>query len=287
MADARAIQQALQRAAAGEARPFLLERRQSAGEPIAWRERTFFRSDATQEFFRMRSWVDDGGEAIGDWAAPADPARGPALAAAALAATGWGRGAEGDVGPGMDIVEWRLATPDGELAAQDLADGPVAEAMAPLDMELRRLANALQEAGQGPALRLEARVEGGRLRLAFLSAGRAPVRLLSPLGAAQDDRSYLRLELAPMPEAPPGYTAPDPVYAPVPTGFALSGGGSTPDARVVTVTPEAPLVLETAVARPTGPALLRAVYSNYRDAVDAETATALRGRAFSNVIVST
>jgi hypothetical protein len=126
---------------------FSLERVRRAGTPYYWEERIALVAGSDARFETVRSAVDDGGEAIGTWAAKATPEQLRAAARAMVEARVWERSSE-SILPGQDELHYSYSAAPGLGSLQIAADSPLLFDLATLEGELREVANALRvEAG--------------------------------------------------------------------------------------------------------------------------------------------
>lgn len=280
---------ALEEVAAG-ARPeqvFALERYQTAGTPPLWEEEIAIRHGRQQTFSRLRSLADEGGAPIGRWHGPADEAL-VQLLARTLLEVGILELVSEEVPPGAPLVRWRYLTVAGlgELVAP--AASPALEVLEPLELELRRLANDLEEAHRGAELRCELELastsKGVSARVRLVNNGDEDLLIANPLAGDAGPWQFLRVEIGSPPEETPGVTEagieyqalPLPVFpSPLPPPWdrqllLLCAGASL----------ELPAPVPLAAERP-GPCFVRAVYAGYGPEQEVAGVPVIRGQAFS------
>jgi len=259
-----------------------------AGEPVLWEETIAFERGGFQTFSRIRSPVDEGGAAIGTWSMPADDWQTQPLAAALCQVDFWNHKSEADLMPGMNIVNWSCVTREGTLDLMAAGTSPLVQQLAPLDLELRRLANDLENSHQGASLRVTLDVQQvGRnlaVRVGLVNDGNSPCIVINPFSIEETDLDYFRLESALMVPEEPGVTGYGADFQAAP--WDLPGGGQADfwQDTYLLVSPGRPLVMPEATLGPLVPGsyLLRAVYSNYGLLRSIAGVPVIRGRAFSN-----
>jgi len=261
---------------------------QVAGEPVFWEETIAFERGGLQIFSRMRSAVDEGGAPIGTWSMAADDWRAQALAAALCQVGFWKHDSETDLMPGMDIVNWSCVTNEGTIDLMAAGSSALVPQLAPLDLELRRLANDLERSHQGASMRLALNVHRAErtwvVRAALVNDDNTPCIVINPFARGESDLDYFRLESALMVPEEPGVTGYGADFAVVPVDFMA---GDLPDLwqdTYLLVSPGRTLVMPEATLGPLAPGsyLLRAVYSNYGLLGSIAGVPVIRGRAFSN-----
>lgn len=274
-----------------EAPGFLaIGRRHTIGEPALWEERISYERGRRQSFTRVRSPADEGGAAIGSWSLPAEEPRLEGLLASIAQTKYLERVAEQpELSPGMDLVAWVIATEDGLVEHLAPAGSELRSSFAPLDLELRRLASALEASRQGHALRVELDVQhvGSVLeaQVALRNDGLRPCFAVNPCALEPAEDPYLRLELAPIPPEEDGVTGPGFAFETLPLlpRVALEG---TPWAMPwLLLQPGQALVYPARAKLGAGKGeahLLRAVYSSYAPLAEIAGVPVVRGRAFSN-----
>lgn len=272
---------------------FAVGRVMTCGEPVLWEETISYEFGRLQQFSRTRSLADEGGAAIGAWAAPADEALAKALAQAMVQVDFCNCVSDTDLMPGMEVINWSIVTREGTWDVLAVAGSPLALRLAPLDQELRRLANALEDANRGSTLRLvlqaQAAEPGVRVRVSLVNDAHRPCILENPfLGPGEFD--YLRLELSPLPVEQPGVTDIGAVFEPLQLELMSNPPPDPWGDTYITLLPGQPLVLPltpligapAGAQVPHGDYLLRAVYSHYGLLPHIASIPVIRGRAFSN-----
>jgi hypothetical protein len=261
-----------------------------AGEPVLWEETISFARGGVQSFTRLRSPADEGGASIGTWSSVADDRRVQALAAALTKVEFWAKKGEADLLPGMEIVNWTCVTNDGTIDVVAPGSSPLTPQLAPLDMELRRLANDLEKSGLGTCVRiaLDLQQSEGNLTInaEMVNDGNAPCIVINPLAMNESDLDYFRLEVASQVTETDGITSPGESFEAVPFGFPPGGLPDPWDDTYLLVPPGQPLVMPTASCELSEPGhyVLRAVYSNYGLLDRVAGVPVIRGRAFSNEV---
>ena len=294
-ARAQLIAQTLTRLASapGTADFFAIQRVHIAGEPAGWRDEITFERGQWQTYARNRSAVDEGGPPIGAWRAPAEDWRTQAIADALCRTRIWTYDSDPDLKPGMEMVNWTCVTSQGLLDLYATAGSPLSQALMPVDLELRRIANALEEARAGAQMRTGLRVQmrgaSGAVMLAFGNDGTRRYILPNPLRfSGGGEENYFRLELAPMPEERPGETGYGAEFQPVPLALSPAGAAADPwqDEYFVIGPGERVVLPSTPVLGPLRPGayLLRAVYSYYGLLTGIAGVPVIRGRSFSNEV---
>jgi len=272
---------------------FAVQRVQSAGEPTGWRDEIGFERGQWQTYARNRSSADEGGAPIGVWRAPAEDWRTQAIADALCRARVWSYDSDAKIEPGTEVVNWTCVTSQGVLDLSAASSSPLLRALMPLDLELRRIANTLEESRAGAQMRtgLRAQAKGNSvvLNLAFGNDGMRRYILINPSRFAGSEESYFRVEIAPMPEEQPNETGYGAVFQPVPLELAPPGMLQEPwQDDYFVIGPGERLVLPAApVIGPLQPGayLVRAVYSNYGLLGSIAGVPVIRGRSFSNEVV--
>jgi hypothetical protein len=193
----------------------------------------------------------------------------------------------------MEVVNWSCVTSDAVLDIVVTGGSPVLQAFAPLDLELRRLANDLVERSAGAMLRiaLQAKVVGDTavVRVALINDGHQRAIAINPLVGKPTESNYFRLELAPMPPSVPNQTGYGAVFKPCPVAMLPASAADAAwsdtylvlDAAGRQLLPHAPSVTLPGPGR----YLLRAVYSNPGLLDSVAGVSVIRGRAFSNEVV--
>lgn len=292
--------------ARGEAGFLAVSRVQVDGEVSGWREDIAWERGGQQSCLRQRSQADAGGARIGRWQGPAEEARATALVQALAQVQFWALPGDTELEPGTGIVNWTCATQDAVVDVVVKSGSPLLRRMAPLDQELREMANALEAANRGASLRLalqwQASAQGqgayqGTLRLGLVNEGQQRGVLVGPAAFGPPDPEQvngLRLEIAAMPEAAAGVTAPDAVFRPLRQDILKAQRGAVPlDDEYIVLHPRQPLVLPQALSldpavEPLAPGsrhILRAVYAYHGGLDQVAGLPVLRGRAFSNEVV--
>lgn len=296
------LRQALGALAQGEAGFMALGRVHAEGEPTGWREDIAWERGGLQSCLRWRSPLDAGGARIGRWQAPAQELHGQALAQALVKLQFWALQSDTALEPGVGIVNWTCATAEAVVDLVLKAGSPRLMAMAPLDQVLRDIANALEAGQQGSSLRLALQAQGqgtsSQLRLGLVNEGSQRTVLVGPAafgapGPAQVALNGLQLELAAMPEAVPGQTAPDAVFKPMRLNPHASLRGSAPwEDEYIVLHPRQPRLLPQALVMdplldplPPGRHIVRAVYAYYGALDQVAGMPVVRGRVFSNEVV--
>jgi hypothetical protein len=291
------VEAALRRLAAqpGPDEVLAIERVQSVGEPRLWEERIAFERGQAQHYSRIRSLVDEGGVPIGAWTTSAEEWRVPVLARTLLEVGIWTHASDSELLPGMEVVNWTCITSHGVLDLIAAGSSPVAHAMAPLDLELRRLANVVAASPYGAGLRvaLQARPAQNRqyeCRIGIVNDGDRPCLVVNPLGGGLTGQDYLRVESALVPEEEPGVTGPGPLFEPLPVDLAaLLAQVPEPTPwldEYLLLMPGTPLIVPVRahLVLPPGSHLLRAVFSTYGYLDRVAGLPVIRGRAFSNEV---
>jgi hypothetical protein len=197
---------------------FSIERVRRAGTPFYWEERITLVAGSDARFQTVRSAVDDGGEAIGSWAARATPEQLRSAARALVAAKIWERKSESLL-PGQDELHYSYAAEPGVGSLVIAADSPLLFDLATLEGELREVANTLRDGHTGAELRCAVSLQRESARrcvatITLENAGSRPGVVANPLLAPTHD-DYVRLETA-LPEAvQPGVTGIGPMFAPI------------------------------------------------------------------------
>lgn len=290
-----AIAQTLARLAAtpGADDFFALQRVQVAGEPTGWRDEIAFERGQFQSYARNRSAADEGGAAIGVWRAPAEESRTQRLADALCRVRAWNCESDAGIEPGQEVVNWTCVTAQGILDLSAATSSALMRAFMPVDLELRRIANTLEEARAGAQMRTGLRVQmrgaSGAVMLAFGNDGTRRYILPNPLRfSGGSEENYFRLELAPMPEERPGETGYGAEFQSVPLALSPAGAAADPwqDEYFVIGPGERVVLPSTPVLGPLAPGayLLRAVYSYYGLLTGIAGVPVIRGRSFSNEV---
>lgn len=266
---------------------FALERYQASGTPPLWEEAIAIRHGHQQTFCRLRSPADEGGVPIGRWHGPAEGAL-VQLLARTLLEVGLLELVSEEVPPGAPLLRWRYLTEAGlgELVAP--AAAPTLEVLEPLELELRRLANDLEDTHRGAELRCELELTstagGASARVRLVSSGSEDILLANPLARNAGPRQFLRVEMGPPPEATPGVTEAGIQYQALPLPVLPSPLPPPWDQRLLLLRAGASLELPVPVpllaARP-GRSLVRAVYAGYGFEPDVAGVPVIRGQAFS------
>lgn len=272
---------------------FAVQRVQVAGEPTGWRDEITFERGQFQTYARNRSAADEGGPPIGVWRAPAEDWRTQAIADALCRARIWSLESDAEIEPGKEVVNWTCVTSQGVLDLCAPTSSPLLRALMPVDVELRRIANTLEEQRTGAqmrtALRAQLRGTSAVLTLAFGNDGTRRYILPNPLRFAGSAENYFRVEIAPMPQELPNETGYGAVFEPVqlklPAPEAL--GEPWQDEYFLIGPGERVVLPSTPVIGPLKPGsyLLRAVYSNYGLLGAIAGVPVIRGRSFSNEVV--
>jgi hypothetical protein len=192
-------------------------------------------------------------------------------------------------------VNWTCVTSQGVLDLAAASSSPLLRALIPVDLELRRIANTLEESRAGAQMRtgMRAQVRGNSvaLSLAFGNDGTRRLLLVNPLRFAGSEENYFRVEIAPLPEELPNETGYGAVFKPVPLQLVPPGIAADPwqDDYFVIGPGDRVLLPTTPLAGPLPPGsyLVRAVYSNYGLLGSIAGVPVIRGRSFSNEVVVT
>jgi len=266
-------------------------RGQTAGEPIFWQESIAFARGLTQSYSRTRSGADEGGAPIGTWTTAAEEWRVQTLARVLSEVAIWSRESDRDLAPGMEIVNWTCVTDDGVFDLFVASSSPLLQAFMPVDLELRRLANFVEESRQGASLRvvLQVQMSGTHISVqtGFINDGNRPCLIINPFLYEQTDQNFFRLECAAQPEEQPGVTGYGAEFQAQPVEWLPEPVPDPWADEYLLLLPQRLLVLP--VSPPVGPFepgayMLRAVYSNYRFLDIIAGVPVIRGRVFSNEV---
>jgi hypothetical protein len=267
---------------------FAVERTQRAGSPALWEEVISLHAGGQQRYLRVRSQADEGGAPIGRWWAPAPAGRATALATALRDAAIWTLSDE-PVAPGEEIITWRWVTGAGVGKLSVPAGSPTLRQLAPLDLELRRVANALTRGHGGVELTCQVSILDqaeaglGTANIWLVNDGDQDCLVENPLRASARGSDFCRLELGHLPEEEEGVTGLGIRYG----ALAMPTLSSLPppwDSSHLML--RAGDFLECPLAVPLRPPLsgrhfLRAVYSRYGTDDEIGGVPVVRGRAFS------
>lgn len=272
---------------------FALGRVQRAGEPTGWRDEITFERGQLQTYSRTRSAADQGGAAIGVWRAPAEDWRTQALADALSRARAWNLESDPAGEPGVEMVNWSCITSHGVLELSALPGSALLDALMPVDVELRHLANTLTEQRAGAQMRTALRVQtqgnSAALTLAFGNDGMRRFVLANPLRFPAGGADYFRVEVAPMPRERPGETGYGAAFKPVPLRLPPTETLKQPwSEEYFVIGPGERIVVPAApVIGPLQPGsyIVRAAYSNYGLLAGIAGVPVIRGRSFSNEVV--
>lgn len=266
-----------------------IERSQTAGEPLLWKEVIRFEQGQLQSFTRIRSFVDEGGIPIGTWTTPAEVWRFQLLAESLYGAAIWARTSDETLVPGAELVSWTCVTSGGVFGVTVAASSPLLTELAELDLDLRRLANDIESSRQGASLRcaLEVvQVEGQyEAHLSFLNDGNRPCLFVNPLAVEATDQDFLAIDIAPMPLDEPGVTSPEAEFESIPIRPVPTDLEPPWCDEYMPLMPGRPLVFPIPIPLDfpePGFYVVRGVYSFYGNLNDIAGMPMIRGRAFSN-----
>jgi hypothetical protein len=288
------VEGALRRIAAGAGpeEVFAIARGHTAGEPVLWQESIAFERGRLQSYRRLRSLVDEGGAPIGTWATVAEDWRVEPLARALCDVAFWDRVADAELEPGAAVVGWSCVTAAGVLELAVPAASATVRELAGLDLELRRVANAVEASRFGAGLVCALQVLPGegetRLRVVLVNGGNRPCLLPGPVIGQRSRLDFFRIEAAPVPTPEPGVTVADAQFRPLP--LEPPAGGLPPpwSDDYLLLAPGQPLAypIQPVLRLPEpGPHILRAVYSSYGAVEEIAGVPVIRGRVFSNELV--
>lgn len=276
---------------------FAFERDQTIGEPMLWRETIAFERGKLQTCRRRRSAVDAGGAPIGVWSCPAEEWRAQAIAKELVDGQFWTLESSAELMPGQDLVHWSCLTAGGLFEIVVTSGSPLLRALAPLELELRRLANDLEASARGAAVQCSLELARGpvpRARLALTNPGDRPCVIWNPLAGNTTDFDFLRVEVANLPPAVEDESGPGLEFVPVPELPRTSDLPEPWDDPYLLLAPRQTLQIpiETIVpllgrdpANPgKGSFLVRGVYSAYGSPEQVGGVPLLNGRAFSNEV---
>jgi len=191
---------------------FAVERVQRAGTPALWEELISFHAGpmGEQRYLRVRSKADEGGAPIGLWWGQATAKRATALAAALNDAAIWTISSE-PVAPGGEESTWRWVTKAGVGSLSLPAGSLTQKRLSKLDLELRRVANALTRNHGGVELTCQVslmdREEGETAACIWLvNEGDHDCLVGNPMHKDQRGSDFCRLEMGRLPDEPEGTT---------------------------------------------------------------------------------
>lgn len=266
---------------------FSLERYQASGEPIFWEENIQIDASGKQSCKRLRSAVDQGGEAIGHWLAAAEPEYVQLLAQELLRLNFWQLEDE-SIEPGEEAIQWKCRLGKAQKSLLVAADGDMLMPLSNLDLIMRRIANSLRDKQQGGMLITELALETQGTERAFLNLaisnpGQSSAYVGNPvLGNGAND--FLSIELGQATPSRAGVTDIGVLYQryPVPTLKQTPAPWEQPYIELQPGTrliwPEKiPLDLKNFHGF-----FIRASYSYYSDVPLQHNMQVVRGRAYSN-----
>ena len=285
------ISEALARLAGGvgERDIFAVERSQRAGSPALWEEVISLHSgrQGEQRYLRVRSQADEGGAPIGLWWGPATTKRATALAAALHDAAIWTMPDEA-VAPGEEMITWRWVTAAGVGSLSVPGGSPCLNRLRQLDLELRRVANALTRNHGGVELTCQVSLldkeEGEAAACIWLvNEGDHDGLVENPLLPSRRGSDFCRLEMGHLPDETEGVTSLGIRYSALPRPRQDSLPPPWNSSHLLL---RAGDFLECPFSIPlhpqgSGRRFLRAVYSCYGDDRVIGNLPVVRGRAFS------
>ncbi len=266
--------------------PFAVERSQTAGTPALWHEVISVEAGESQHYLRVRSQADEGGAPIGRWSAPAMGEQVQALAQALCDAAIWTLASE-PVAPGEELITWRWVTAAGVGSLSVPAGSGLLSQLAPLDLVIRKVANALVRIHAGAELSCQVSLverDGATEGSVWLvNEGDRDCLVLNPLHPTGRGSDFFRLEMGHLPDEQPGVTGLGIQYAAMPM-VQLDAPPPPWDNPYLLL--RSGDMLECPTGAPLSPPrkgrhFLRAVYSRYGDEHEIGGVPVIRGRAFS------
>ncbi len=220
--DDNIISQKLDQLRAGNIIDFSIKRGTKCGTPELWGEEISYVLGGNQRYHSIRSAVDEGGQAIGNWYSEADPTIFEELLAALEQSQFWTLQNEA-ISPGEEYVYWQLII--GEPNEQEIVsitfpyDSTLKQTLQPLDLIMRRVAYLLSSQKLGYELiisvELDRTTNPSKVAVNLHNLGNQACKVANPLAQDFDDFSSVSIEVA-APEDPENPTGLGFQYRPIP-----------------------------------------------------------------------
>jgi len=199
---------------------FSVESLRSRGTPLLWEERISIQQGHQQRYSTIRSFVDASGAPIGIWEAPAEAKTIQELAKALCETRIWELSSEPLISGG-EINSWSYEISEEKATLSVPGGSPVLMAISDVDLQLRRIANALVASRSGAALSCQLKLtelSGGwvNAQIALINEGKQDCLVQNPLIISGRKTDFLRIELGEPPIQQPEMTSAGIQYQPLP-----------------------------------------------------------------------